>query len=209
MNYSQLSVLGGQIHQGFYRTLDLVWQQVHEQVRRQWTPDTKLWVTGHSQGGALAVVAGARLKGEGITPTSVYTFGAPRVGDLHFAASYESLVHRIEYGNDIVCHLPPPPTVMTVLRPLLNKLTGQRMQWVIPENVDYKHVGRLSFIDWDGQLIEDHSGLATARLARLPLMFWSTGERQTLLSHHSIDAYVERLGKLLSTTREGWQGADG
>jgi predicted lipase len=45
----------------------------------------RLWFTGHSLGGALAVVAGAFRLGYSAQSLSIYTFGQPRVGDYRFA----------------------------------------------------------------------------------------------------------------------------
>ena len=55
--------LGGRVHQGFYEALSNVWQLVDRQVA--WfcdDPRRRLWVTGHSQGAALATLAVARWR---------------------------------------------------------------------------------------------------------------------------------------------------
>ena len=54
-------------------------------------PEKKLYLTGHSLGGAVAVLAAARLTDLGVPPEQleVITFGAPAVGNEAFAKTYE------------------------------------------------------------------------------------------------------------------------
>lgn len=76
-----------------------------------------LYITGHSLGGALAVIAAALLH---VTPEleglrqrlrGVYTYGQPRVGHTDFAEQMErefgDRLFRHVYGNDVVPRLPP------------------------------------------------------------------------------------------------------
>lgn len=69
-----------------------------------------VWITGHSLGGALAVLAAAKLKMQGIV-SSLYTFGQPRVGLAGFAENFEAQLpdrlYRFINQCDIVPRLPP------------------------------------------------------------------------------------------------------
>ena len=69
---------GGRVHQGFRDVFMEISGQLDELVRVA-TPDQKLWLTGHSLGGALATLAAAHL--EGARVQGLYTYGCPRVGD--------------------------------------------------------------------------------------------------------------------------------
>ncbi|KAK2077296.1 hypothetical protein QBZ16_004930 [Prototheca wickerhamii] len=52
-------------------------------------PPAKLFVTGHSLGGALAILAAADIRRRHPDlPMTVYTYGAPRVGNLGFVQEY-------------------------------------------------------------------------------------------------------------------------
>jgi triacylglycerol lipase len=98
------------IHRGFEDALGAVWDDVASALRPNSPP---LFITGHSLGGALAVVAAQRLQREHkLEPAAVYTFGAPRVGSQAFADGYNSCglgerTYRLIHGLDIVPTLPP------------------------------------------------------------------------------------------------------
>jgi len=74
-------------------------------------PDCRLWVTGHSLGGALAALAAFVLT-ERANLTSmplVYTFGQPRVGNAAFAdlaAQQLRGMFRLVNAADVVAHIP-------------------------------------------------------------------------------------------------------
>lgn len=70
-----------------------------------------IWLTGHSQGGALASLAAPWLKAEGHTIAGIATFGAPRPGNRAMAAQIEASVPpgraiRVAAERDPVPFLP-------------------------------------------------------------------------------------------------------
>lgn len=73
-------------------------------------PSTTIWITGHSLGGALALVAAARLKMKGFS-SRLNTFGQPRVGLSGFADRFSvelpGSLYRFVNQSDIVTRLPP------------------------------------------------------------------------------------------------------
>jgi len=78
-------------------------------------PGANLILTGHSLGGALALLAALDLHlVRRIAPTAVYTFGAPRVGNPALARFYAARAAagqwaswRVVHRHDVVPHLPP------------------------------------------------------------------------------------------------------
>ena len=66
-------------------------------------------MTGHSLGGALAVIAAAELQSRYNSVYSLYTFGQPRVGNDKFGqfmTGYIPLTFRIVHYADEVPHVP-------------------------------------------------------------------------------------------------------
>lgn len=72
-----------------------------------------IYVTGHSLGGALALLAALELKRQGFNIAQVYTFGQPRVGNAAFKRLYEKSLgdrtYRLVYREDIVPRVPLLP----------------------------------------------------------------------------------------------------
>jgi triacylglycerol lipase len=121
------------VHAGFHGALEAVWADLHQALTAVRCP---VWFTGHSLGGALAVLAAYRLhhceSASGHTVAGVYTFGQPRVGNAALAsfcsAELAQRVFRYVNASDIVPLVPPS-------RPL-----------------DYQHLGQPRYFDATGRL---------------------------------------------------------
>lgn len=89
------------VHRGFLRALDSVWPSLQAALLAQ--RHLPLFITGHSLGGALAVLAATR-----VPHRAVYTFGCPRVGNAAFAASLaQASIYRVVHGEDAITRIPP------------------------------------------------------------------------------------------------------
>lgn len=129
-------------HKGFYNALSTIYQGVRSEVRSRRTNNQKVFLTGHSLGGALATLCAYRFQKVGGVPVSgVYVFGSPRVGDIGFANEYNDLlkaktfrwVKNLDFASKLpVSAGPPLPTTM------------------------YHHVGQLNFISQKGNITMDH-----------------------------------------------------
>jgi hypothetical protein len=74
--------VGARWHQGFIRALGDIWQPFHDAIATEHKKSERpIWLTGHSLGGALALLAGWRLKRCFIPVHQIYTYGGPMVGD--------------------------------------------------------------------------------------------------------------------------------
>jgi len=99
----------GLVHEGFADIYESMRAKIKEAFADV-APAKTLYITGHSLGGALAVLAAADLASGGRRPV-VYTFGAPRAGDPRFVWRYGALIsesYRIVNRCDLVPRLPPP-----------------------------------------------------------------------------------------------------
>ena len=114
-----------------------------------------LYITGHSLGGALALLA-TKLVAPNVNG-ACYTFGAPRVGNYEYFRFIKTPVYRIVNSADVVPRVPPGP-FMIVLRG-----TAQGMSWLtgfmpavarlfdrLEESLDrlqgYRHHGDLRYL---------------------------------------------------------------
>ena len=113
------------VHRGFRDSLNSVIDGVMDEVRRQartgsattqpdsrgaTPPRKRLWVAGHSRGGAFAVLAAATMARQQGLPEigGVYTFGQPRVGNGPFAESIAGVpLYRFVNRNDPIANVPP------------------------------------------------------------------------------------------------------
>ena len=87
------------VHQGFQILFDRIWPLLEPLLCDQPRP---LFITGHSLGGALALMSAARMR-----PEALYTFGSPRVGNPGFTSSVSEFPHyRVVHHHDIVTLLP-------------------------------------------------------------------------------------------------------
>lgn len=163
----------GYIHYGFGEALESVYPDVKETIDEFTTQGQSVWLTGHSLGGALAMLAGARLHLEepGLTVNGVCTFGQPRTCDRLLAEACNKglakRIHRFVNNNDIVPQLLPEPA--------------------------YTHVDTLRYIDASGKVRDSMTllgGLADRAkgLTADPLAPGSDGVRD-----HSIGKYIAAL----------------
>jgi triacylglycerol lipase len=101
---------GGKVHRGFLLALDLVWPDIWRWIDER-RGKRALWITGHSLGAALAMLATARLRFDEDHPVNgLYTFGQPRTGDRDFARNFDADFGRRTFryvnNNDIVTRVP-------------------------------------------------------------------------------------------------------
>jgi triacylglycerol lipase len=119
------------LHSGFQDAVETVWPSIKTAIANRPVSGQPLFFTGHSLGGALAIIAAERAIRElNALATAVYTFGSPRTGGTAFFDSYTPLLgnstFRLIDGTDIVPTVPP-------------SLPG-----------DYRHVGRAVQCQTDG-----------------------------------------------------------
>jgi hypothetical protein len=202
--------LPGFVHTGFRNALDDLWPAIAD-----WnlgaTP--RLYVTGHSKGGALAHLAACRLAATGIPVTEVYSFAAPRAGDGAFVAAFNNLIPacwRFEYQDDLVPHLPPETGGWLTH---LGDFQSAEPTHVLPTevqsfvdqieriaNFSYASAGTLQFLNWsDPSAIETTSFfLPLRRNLRLAQLVAEGQLMQIVGDHAATGGYTAAIGHLAS-----------
>jgi triacylglycerol lipase len=182
-------VRGGQVHSGFQRSAASIWPQIKNLVAEYRPAGHKLFLTGHSLGGALAMLTAARFASQqrAAEIDGIFTFGQPRAGDRDFARRFDrdfkDRAFRFVNRYDLITRLPP-------------RLLG------------YDHAGQLRYLDENGVLHENISLwqhlLTTLNPFGKDAQDYIGELRDKLpgaLADHNGGRYIELLGDLCPATR--------
>jgi endonuclease G len=100
----------GSVHRGFFLGFELVHAKITQALSQGATGTKRIWLTGHSLGGALATIAAAELR-ETVAITGIHTCGQPRIGNSQFKefmrAHFGDRFFRFVNDDDIVPQVPP------------------------------------------------------------------------------------------------------
>lgn len=97
----------GEVHRGFRAAMTPVWDEVLEIIEEN--AFKQLFLTGHSLGGALAMLCAGRAVQANHKVAALHTYGQPRTGDKEFARWLWKQVpeyYRWRNNNDIVTRIP-------------------------------------------------------------------------------------------------------
>jgi hypothetical protein len=176
------------VHRGFQHAWDTVATKVTSTVvlwlRAE--PNAKLWVTGHSLGGALATIAAASLQDKGIRVDGLYTFGQPRVGNWAFQRQFDRALgdHTFRYvnNNDIVPAVPPPI-----------------LPWTFPRI--YRHVGHKYYFDVQGNLTKNPDIATRLFDGLLGYLIGTVEQGFDGINDHRMEMYVAHLQKVRASEK--------
>ena len=90
----------GRVHMGFKIELRKLWSDISAILKNK---KQRIWICGHSLGGAMATLCASRL--EELEPT-LYTYGSPRVGGSEWRDGCDVEHYRFVNNNDIVTAVP-------------------------------------------------------------------------------------------------------
>jgi len=171
----------GLVHGGYLAAVDLLWNDVSAAVRQLRHREQKLLMTGHSMGGALAVLAAARFEMDGtMAVESIYTFGQPAVAEPAFTSELERrLSHRYFRFVHSVDSIPN-----------------------LHVDIALKHGGQQVFIDRGGRMHVEESTFLMAS-ERLVVAALTSDNRNIEVADHGIAEYLRVLSApvLASTTQ--------
>jgi triacylglycerol lipase len=105
---------GTKVHEGFQDALYPAVIGFTNALDKMDIGSKRLWITGHSLGGALCSLYSGMLIENGYTIYGIYTFASPRAGDDDFAGALNDAVtdgphYRVVNDGDVVPHVPPEP----------------------------------------------------------------------------------------------------
>ncbi|MDE3068703.1 MAG: lipase family protein [Verrucomicrobiota bacterium] len=181
----------GRVHHGFARNTARLWDLIREFAAAAGQNGPSLWVSGHSLGGAMAVLAGAALFCSERQPVrGIYTFGQPRAGNPAFARRFgkrlKNALFRVVNNDDLVPHVPP------VFIPFL----------LVPPHgpIFYRHAVRLFWFDAAGKLHPPAFWSALREAIRFPatrrrsaVQLRSAPAAFAPISDHSLASYIQKL----------------
>ncbi|MCC6392307.1 MAG: lipase family protein [Bryobacterales bacterium] len=164
----------GKVHTGIYLAVMSIIAEVAAQVNALSPAGKKIYVTGHSKGGAMASIGAWILHNTNqLAISQVISFASPKPGDTRFQQAFQALFHnpaqvRYENYDDIVPLLPPSAAFIKLMAdiPFLGDLFKQAEGW------DYQHVGILQYIESredQYKVIPDNPLLMTERLGEIML----------------------------------------
>ena len=188
----QVSAMGlpGQVHEGFLVQLQLIWDDILAGLKDNNQP---LYLTGHSQGAAVAVLAAKALELQGIAVEATYTFAAPRPGDAEFAASLKTPVYRFEFGDDVVPHVAFHSMSMGKFEDIINAQLLSRvpnLAGLLRTAADgYAGAGPLYYRRPGTELQEGLSAEEESTLARTRNMMLLVAGKN-LFNHHHMPNYI-------------------
>ena len=195
---------GVKVHTGFRDAYNQVAKQVRAAVNS--LPDTfSLYVTGHSLGGALAVVATKELGRD--TLAACYTFGSPRVGNEEFGEEIRAPIYRIVNAADGVPRV--PPSWFSYCIAFVVSFVRQSWGDAIERNFcGYMHQGDMRYLTaCDGNI----SGLKVIPNLSMPFRVWRLARRLITRGpsiaggDHRINEYRAKL-KSYAERRAGTSG---
>ena len=100
---TMIEIDGYRVHEGFYNAYKDLESDIKQHINT-FSKDTILYITGHSLGGALALLATKYLCSDSVG--ACYTFGGPRIASEDFSQNIKTPIYRVVNAADSVPRLP-------------------------------------------------------------------------------------------------------
>jgi hypothetical protein len=170
------------VHKGFYEAFKRIENPLRADLHKL-SADKPVFLTGHSLGGALALVASAAFSGSdalGERIAAVYTYGAPRTGGNDFPVVVKAPHYRIINAYDCVPLIPP--------------------NWLF----SYRHTGNVRFLKKGAKRPKRSAPPASAVWwGLLSLVLWPFAKQPLFMKTHDIALYAARLDAI-AQERSRW-----
>lgn len=196
-------------HQGYWDAFCVVRQQIENALEKISTD--QLFITGHSLGGALAVVTTRVLASD--STGACYTFGAPPVGSVTVQNMLKTPVYQIINEIDIVPRLPSPwlaaaglfllwlvkwlgKFISALGAVLRNSTWDEALEKRLSGLGKFRHPGYVSYLVGQGKHARLRYSVSSFDRAGWWLRVLTKslfGGFKKMLSDHSIDTYIEKI----------------
>ena len=156
----------GDVHGGFQGEINKIWDLIIEKVNE--LKNHKIYITGHSLGGAMATICAKRLQEQQVEVQCLYTYGSPRVGDKRWVKSLQIPHYRFQNNNDVVCKVP---------------------FWIM----GYRHHGKNVYIGYNGKIAKMNVWRRFIDSMRGRFKAWSKWQLFDGIYDHNITSYTKRV----------------
>lgn len=179
------------IHDGFNKAFACIEEDVKKTVEP--LKDYALYITGHSLGGALALIATRILNSDNLA--ACYTFGSPKVGILDFEYDIKPPIYRIVNAYDIVPVSPP-----TYIFDFLAWLPFKNIQVLVKKYIGYEHHGDMRYLWPCADNLENLR--VSANFNEFKRLFGIWINRKKSVKCHDIDIYCAKLARWAEIRQE-------
>lgn len=192
----------GRIHAGFNEAFNSVSSLIQQDIQKY--PHLPIYMTGHSLGGALALVATRYLCSNTLGAT--YTYGGPRIADNKFFEDIKTPVYRVVNAADAVPRVPFGHGFNLFTRMLrLVPINGTKniVGWMQRNFMGYTHYGNMIFLDApSNEKDRDGLGYKNLKVIKSPSIFiiapvvvmrYITTLFKAGATDHSISDYCNKL----------------
>ena len=156
----------GDVHGGFQGEINKLWDLIVEKIDE--LKNHKIYITGHSLGGAMATICAKRLQEQQVEVQCLYTYGSPRVGDKRWVKSLQIPHYRFQNNNDVVCKVP---------------------FWIM----GYRHHGKNVYIGYNGKIAKMNVWRRFIDSMRGRFKAWSKWQLFDGIYDHNITSYTKRV----------------
>mgnify|MGYP003306830836 FL=1 len=156
----------GDVHGGFQGEINKIWDLIIEKVNE--LKNHKIYITGHSLGGAMATICAKRLQEQKVEVQCLYTYGSPRVGDRRWVKSLQIPHYRFQNNNDVVCKVP---------------------FWIM----GYRHHGKNVYIGYNGKIAKMNMWRRFIDSMRGRFKAWTKWQFFDGIYDHNITSYTKRV----------------
>lgn len=183
---------GVKTHNGFR----CAFQKIEKEVMAglEGLKDYAIYITGHSLGGALALIATRASNSDNLA--ACYTFGSPKVGNEEFGDAIKAPIYRIVNAFDLVPLLP----FTWIMKPIIwlagKKISKAKIKALLENFQKYRHQGDQRFFtnapERDAKVLTEYSEFfRSLQLLRCSFM----GSRDIGVQHHDLKQYRNKLAQ--------------